>query len=154
MIILTAKRWGYDNPIIKYSKRIRVCRAAATQMAYGNGYCKILSYNQVSIWISKVNILIDKIMTKMVIFCRVCIMVQLLTFRKLRWQTHAIFINFTYMLARQLVRSLVFHILLSVQMGRVQFRVRISVIYLYQDINWWTGFLAIMARNTHQKKNH
>ena len=59
MVLFTAKRWGYDNPLLQYSKRIRICRAAATQVAYDNGYPKMLSYNQVSIWISKVNNLID-----------------------------------------------------------------------------------------------
>lgn len=59
MIILTVKQWGYDDCIIQYSTWIRICRAIVTQVAYDNGFLKLLSYNENSDWNDKVNQFID-----------------------------------------------------------------------------------------------
>ena len=56
MVLLRMHQWGYNNPSLIYSARVRITRAAANIVAYDRGYNKYDGHHTVTMWDYKMNI--------------------------------------------------------------------------------------------------
>ena len=60
MVILTAKRWGWQNPSVTKSERQRIARAACNQISYDYGFRKEIACSQITKWNQQIDSCIVK----------------------------------------------------------------------------------------------
>ena len=60
MILFTAKRWGWKDPLYTARFRKRIARAACRQIAYDHGYAQAFSHNALPAWEGRLNNAIDE----------------------------------------------------------------------------------------------